>query len=61
MGNVLVGSALVSIRGSGRGRRLVIVIRSRCRPFLSSFIAVRGSLLSIIRCCPSPFLSVAHC
>ena len=47
MGNVLVGSALVSVRGGGRERRLVVVIRSRCRPFLSSFVAVCGSLLSI--------------
>ena len=47
MGNVLVGSALVSVRGGGHGRRLVVVIHSRCRPFLSSFVAVRGSLLSI--------------
>ena len=42
-----MGSALVSICGGGRGRRLVVVIHSRCRPFLSSFVAVHGSLLSI--------------
>ena len=65
MGNVLVGSALVSVRGGGRGRRLVVVIRSRCRLFLLSFVAVRGSLLSIfvlVRCAfLNGFASLALC
>ena len=42
-----MGSAVVSVPGGGRWRRLVVVIRSRCRPFLSSFAAVR------LRSCPS--------
>ena len=42
-----MGSALVSVRGGGRWCRLVVVIRSRCRPSLSPFVAVRCSLLFI--------------
>ena len=42
-----MGSALVSIHGGGRWCRLIIIIRPRCRPFLSLFVAGRCSLLSI--------------
>ena len=42
-----MGSALVSVRGGGRWCRLIVVIRPRCCPFLSLFVAGRCSLLSI--------------
>ena len=48
-----MGSTLISVRGGGRWHRLVVVIHSCCRPFLSLFVAVRCSL-------PSIFVPVHH-